>query len=64
MTKTASSTKKKTQKKENLLSACPVNAAGWCLYPFSIDQLKKYVKQKKKAQRMALSGKAKVVSCS
>jgi len=58
MPKTATATvsqgsaKKKTAKKRkrSSLLACPVNGAGWCPYPFSIEQLEKRLKEKALAQ--------------
>jgi hypothetical protein len=35
----------KKRKKSSILS-CPVNGAGWCPYPFSIEQLEKRLKEK------------------
>ncbi len=42
------STKRKQPKKRSRISAltCPVNGAGWCPYPFSIEQLEKRLKEK------------------
>lgn len=28
------------------LSTCPVNGAGWCPYPFSVEQLERRLKEK------------------
>jgi hypothetical protein len=58
MPKTANATvsqgsaKKKTAKKRkrSSLLTCPVNGAGWCPYPFSIEQLEKRLKEKALAQ--------------
>jgi len=46
------SAKKKTAKKRKRASllSCPVNGAGWCPYPFSIEQLEKRLKEKALAQ--------------
>jgi hypothetical protein len=57
MSKTSSATlpkvshKKKTSKssksrKLNALATCPVNGAGWCPYPFSVEQLERRMKAK------------------
>jgi hypothetical protein len=42
------STKEQSQKKRKRSSilSCPVNGAGWCPYPFSIEQLEKRLKEK------------------
>jgi len=37
--------KRTPKKKYAALSTCPVNAVGWCSYPFSINQLEKKLKQ-------------------
>lgn len=45
-----SSRKKATRRKSNVLSTCPVGAAGWCCYPFSVAQLQKRMKAKAEKQ--------------
>lgn len=50
-TKAKQSSRKRTaRKKENALATCPVGAAGWCSYPFSVAQLQKRLKAKANAQ--------------
>jgi hypothetical protein len=47
------SPKKKQTKKRNSRSellTCAMNGAGWCPYPFSIEQLEKRLKEKALAQ--------------
>jgi hypothetical protein len=48
--KTASriSSKKKHAKKKSISKVlnCPVNGAGWCPYPFSIEQLEKHLRER------------------
>ncbi len=61
MSKTSSATlpkvshKKRTTKqakssKLNALATCPVNGAGWCPYPFSVEQLQRRMKAKQAAK--------------
>jgi hypothetical protein len=39
--------KKSTRKKlMSAVSICPVGGAGWCPYPFSLNQLQKHLKSK------------------
>lgn len=48
-TVTASTRKKASRKKtQSPLAICPTNGAGWCPYPFSVDQLKKKLKKREK----------------
>jgi len=44
--------RKRASKKTALttLSACPVDGAGWCPYPFSPAQLERHLRQKMAAQ--------------
>jgi hypothetical protein len=37
--------KRTTKKKNSAFSACPVNAVGWCFYPFTVNQLEKKLRQ-------------------
>jgi hypothetical protein len=37
-----------SKKKYSTLSTCPVNAMGWCSYPFTVAQLEKKLKQSAK----------------
>jgi hypothetical protein len=48
--------KKKTSKssrtkKSNALATCPINGAGWCPYPFSVEQLERRLKAKMAAKQ-------------
>ena len=45
-TKAKPTRKKTARKKSSVLSTCPVGAAGWCSYPFSVAQLEKRLKAK------------------
>jgi len=38
--------KRSSKKKVDLLSICPVDDAGWCPHPFSLEQLQKRMKQR------------------
>lgn len=51
-TVTASTRKKASRKKsQSPLAMCPTNGAGWCPYPFSVEQLKKRLKKKEQEAR-------------
>jgi hypothetical protein len=65
MTKVSKAGKQSTRKKASKTSAsalntCPVGAAGWCAYPFSVAQLQKRMKRiaegEKKTQELAGAG--------
>ncbi|MBY0549857.1 MAG: hypothetical protein K2W95_21470 [Candidatus Obscuribacterales bacterium] len=49
----AASTRKKASRKKSQspLAVCPTNGAGWCPYPFSVEQLKKRLKKKEQEAR-------------
>lgn len=47
--------KSSKSRKANALSVCPVNGAGWCAYPFSVEQLERRMKAKLNAQKGAES---------
>lgn len=49
----AASTRKKASRKKSQspLAMCPTNGAGWCPYPFSVEQLKKRLKKKEQEAR-------------
>jgi hypothetical protein len=51
-TKAKSSTKT-SKKAGKALSICPVNGAGWCPYPFSVEQLERRLKEKAAAKAAA-----------
>lgn len=38
--------KSSTKRSQAVLATCPVNGAGWCPYPFSIEQLERRMKAK------------------
>lgn len=46
--KTPASQKKKSSKTRSAaaLATCPVNGAGWCPYPFTMEQLERRLKAK------------------
>jgi hypothetical protein len=46
--KKPASPKKKTSTKRSAaaLATCPVNGAGWCPYPFTVEQLERRLKEK------------------
>jgi hypothetical protein len=61
MTKTSSATLPKSSHKKKVtkssqtrkaiaLGTCPVNGAGWCAYPFTVEQLERRMKAKLAAQ--------------
>jgi hypothetical protein len=45
MKKTSKTGKQKKSKKSSALAMCPIGSAGWCAYPFSVDQLEKRLKK-------------------
>ena len=52
----ASSTRKRTTQRSSVkakvaspLAICPADGAGWCPYPFSIEQLKRHLRNKASA---------------
>ena len=53
--KSPATKKKKTSSKRSTaaLATCPVNGAGWCPYPFSIEQLERRLKAKAQAEEDA-----------
>ena len=44
------------------LNTCPIGNAGWCAYPFSVDQLQKRLKRaaegSKAEKELAVSGRS------
>jgi hypothetical protein len=52
--KTATKNSKRASK---ALSTCPVNGAGWCPYPFSVEQLERRLKEKAAAKALANQSK-------
>ncbi len=46
--KTPASQKKKSSTKRSAaaLATCPINGAGWCPYPFTMEQLERKLKAK------------------
>ena len=53
-TRTKAKTSAKNSKRANkALSICPVNGAGWCPYPFSVEQLERRLREKAAAQAAA-----------
>jgi hypothetical protein len=60
--KTPASQKKKTDTKRAsaVLAICPTNGAGWCPYPFTVEQLER--KLKAKAAEAAAAEKKKTKS--
>ncbi len=45
--KPAAQKKKPTTKRASAaLATCPVNGAGWCPYPFTVEQLERRLKEK------------------
>ena len=53
-TRTKAKTSAKNSKKAGkALSICPVNGAGWCPYPFSVEQLERRLKEKAAAKAVA-----------
>lgn len=59
----ATGTKKKTRSKlaKAALSTCPAGGAGWCPYPFSIEQLEKKLKARAQENETASQPKKKKV---
>ena len=55
--------KKKTTTKRSAaaLAMCPTNGAGWCPYPFTVEQLERRLKEKASAQAAAKKVVAKSV---
>ena len=62
--KKPASTKKKTTTKKSAAAAlaiCPTNGAGWCPYPFTVEQLERRLKEKALAAANAAAEKKSVV---
>lgn len=53
----AKSVAKNSKRASKALSICPVNGAGWCPYPFSVEQLERRLKEKADAQAAAHQSK-------
>lgn len=49
---TGKSSKSSKSKKAVALATCPVNGAGWCPYPFSVEQLERRLKAKAAAEKL------------
>ncbi len=45
MKKASKTGKHRKSKKNAVLAMCPIGSAGWCAYPFSVDQLQKRIKK-------------------
>jgi len=59
-TKTKSRAKQKRNPKKiksPSLSTCPVGGAGWCPYPFSVEQLERRLREKTKEAALVGAGK-------
>ncbi|MBS2001029.1 MAG: hypothetical protein U0103_02355 [Candidatus Obscuribacterales bacterium] len=41
--------KASTKKASAALATCPVNGAGWCPYPFTVEQLERRLREKAEA---------------
>lgn len=58
-----SSRKKPARRRNSALATCPVGAAGWCSYPFSVAQLQKRLKakaeQEQQTAELATTGRSK-----
>lgn len=56
------SPKKKTSTKKtaaaSALAICPTNGAGWCPYPFTVEQLERRLKEKAAAAAASASKKS------
>jgi hypothetical protein len=50
--RTSKSSKSSKSKKAVALATCPVNGAGWCPYPFSVEQLERRLKAKAAAEKL------------
>lgn len=50
--RTTKSSKSAKTKKATALATCPVNGAGWCPYPFSVEQLERRLKAKADAEKL------------
>jgi hypothetical protein len=50
--RTSKSSKASKSKKANALATCPVNGAGWCPYPFSVEQLERRIKARAEAEKL------------
>ncbi|MDR3616830.1 MAG: hypothetical protein P4L53_24955 [Candidatus Obscuribacterales bacterium] len=44
---------KNSKRASKALATCPVNGAGWCPYPFSVEQLERRLKERAAAQAAA-----------
>ncbi|HEY9679818.1 MAG TPA: hypothetical protein V6C76_17580 [Drouetiella sp.] len=52
--------KSKTKSAAAALAICPTNGAGWCPYPFSVEQLERRLKEK--AEKAAKAADKKVTA--
>lgn len=61
--KKPAATKKKTTTKSSAaaLAICPTNGAGWCPYPFTVEQLERRLKEKALTAASAAAEKKTVV---
>ncbi|CAN5164052.1 hypothetical protein BH10CYA1_BH10CYA1_58050 [soil metagenome] len=61
--KKPAATKKKTTTKRSTaaLAMCPTNGAGWCPYPFTVEQLERRLKEKALIAANAAAEKKSVV---